>query len=99
MLRIARSLRIPVQQVVRTYVTPMKELNFLLKDVLNINSHYAALGYDAQVRLRKIYLFRIQIFIFCGLIFPFFFFLFFFFFAYKTTTLDMQRGNSGYDFG
>ena len=49
--RVLRSLRRPLAATaVRNYVVPMKELNFLIKDVLKIPQHYARLGYDPQVK-------------------------------------------------
>lgn len=34
---------------VRSYVAPMKDVDFLLKDVWNVPAHYKALGYDDEV--------------------------------------------------
>jgi hypothetical protein len=34
---------------VRSYVAPMKDVDFLIKDVWDVPAHYKALGYDDQV--------------------------------------------------
>jgi hypothetical protein len=52
MYRIARpALRkaIATSSSIRTYVAPINDLNFLIKDVFKFSEHYKKLGYDVEV--------------------------------------------------
>jgi hypothetical protein len=51
MLRFASRLRLQkaVATVTRSYVVPMQDLNFIIKDVYKFPEHYAKLGFDPEV--------------------------------------------------
>lgn len=36
------------QTQIRNFVAPLKDINFLVKDVMKVKDHYSALGYDAE---------------------------------------------------
>lgn len=38
-----------VSLITRTYVAPINDLNFLIKDVHDFPAHYKKLGFDAEV--------------------------------------------------
>jgi hypothetical protein len=38
---------------IRTYVAPINDLNFLIKDVFKFSEHYKKLGFDAEVELSQ----------------------------------------------
>jgi hypothetical protein len=44
---------------VRSYVAPMKDVDFLIKDVWDVPAHYKALGYDDQVRKEYMHVARL----------------------------------------
>jgi hypothetical protein len=47
-----RNLARPIAKRVlaRTYVAPVNDMNFLVKDVYDFPSHYKKLGFDPEVR-------------------------------------------------